>query len=376
MKNPFVYGGEVSGNAFCNREREIQELIRDIQQGENIIIFSPRRYGKTSLIKRVLEIADQMDILTVYIDLYPATTKQKFVEIYARALAKSIKGKIETVYETLRGLLPRLVPKVILKGDEGPDFEFSYDKTADTLPLLDDLLVAVRKQAEKKGQKGLVVFDEFQEIANYEDDEIERKMRSIFQTHREISYVFMGSKKHLIFDLFSNPNRPFYKSGKHFPLGKIEKEVLVDFVSSKFREGKIEIAREMVSEIVDLCEAHPYYVQFLSHILWEEGEERAKIGREKLDTALQNLLKRESGSYVTLWDTLSQKQRQVMSALSQEEKAKVFSSKFLQRYNLGAASSLQKTLKSLMEKDLIEKEDGFYVVADVFFKRWIRTLEE
>lgn len=144
MKNPFVYGGEVSGNAFCNREREIQELIRDIQQGENIIIFSPRRYGKTSLIKRVLEIADQMDILTVYIDLYPATTKQKFVEIYARALAKRIKGKIETVYETLRGLLPRLVPKVILKGDEGPDFEFSYDKTADTLPLLDDLLVAVR----------------------------------------------------------------------------------------------------------------------------------------------------------------------------------------------------------------------------------------
>ncbi|MDI6792173.1 MAG: ATP-binding protein [bacterium] len=375
MKNPFVYGGEVSGSAFCNREKEIQELIRDIQQGENIIIFSPRRYGKTSLIKRVLEMAGQMDILTVYIDLYPAITKQKFVEVYARALAKSIKGKTETVYETLRGLLPRLVPKVVLKGDEGPDFEFSYDKTADTLPLLDDLLAAVRKQAEKKGQQGLVVFDEFQEIANYEDDEIERKMRSIFQTHREISYVFMGSKKHIIFDLFSNPNRPFYKSGKHFPLGKIEKEVLADFVSSKFREGEIEITREMVSEIVDLCEAHPYYVQFLSHILWEEGEEKAEIGREELDTALQKLLKRESGSYITLWDTLSQKQRQIMSALSQEEKAEVFSSKFLQKYNLGAASSLQKTLKSLMEKDLIEKEDGVYVMADVFFKRWIRTLE-
>ncbi|MEW6606242.1 MAG: ATP-binding protein [bacterium] len=371
MKNPFIYGEEVSGNAFCNRKDEIAELVKDIENGENIIIFSPRRYGKTSLIKEVIRNLQNRPFLIAYIDLYPAITKEKFIEVYARALSQSIKGKIEVVMERIKELLPRLLPKIVIRPDNLPEVEFEYDKTTNISPILDDLLTAVKKEADRRGMNGVVVFDEFQEIANYGDDEIEKKMRSVFQSHRNVSYIFMGSKHHLMFDMFYNLNRPFYKSGKHFPLGKIEKGNLISFIKYHFKRSQIQIEDKTIEKIVEISECHPYYTQYLCHILWDEYSDQVKVEEKSVALALLGLLKKESTLFATIWDTLTLKQKQVLAGLSQQEKAEVFSTDFLRRYNLGAPSSVQKALKGLMEKELIEKENGQYIICDIFFKRWI-----
>jgi len=168
MKNPFVYGEAVSGEHFCDRANEISELVTDITNGVNVIIFSPRRYGKTSLIRRVLENAKAEGLLTFYVDLYPAISKQRFIEIYARAISKGLPGKASRIAKNLREYLPKIIPKIVLDG-QSMRFEFEFDRTADISPHLDDLLEAVSKAAQQHKKNAVVVFDEFQEIANFDD---------------------------------------------------------------------------------------------------------------------------------------------------------------------------------------------------------------
>ena len=339
MKNPFVYGETVSGDNFCNRKKDIKELSEDIKNGQNIIIFSPRRYGKTSLIKEVLRKTKAKGIITFYIDLYPAINKKKFIEIYASAISSGIHGSVRQVVKKM-----------------------------------DDLLNAAKKMADRKKKSAVVVFDEFQEIANFEDDEIERKMRSVFQNHRNVSYIFMGSKTHLMRDIFNNPHRPFYKSGKHYPLGKIDPEELSIFAKKKFLEQKITIGKNELNVLLDVTECHPYYFQMLCHVLWELCLENRIIAENDIDKALEILVSRESSVYIAIWDELTIKQKNLLAALAKEEYPEIFSKKFLETYGIGPASSIQKALKKLLKKELVQQENGSYVIYDLFFKKWIRRI--
>ena len=371
MKNPFVYGEAVSGEYFCDRMHEINELLTDIKGGLNVIIFSPRRYGKTSLIRRVLEDAKAEGLFTFYIDLYPAINKQRFIEIYAKAISAGLPGKVSRIAKKLKEYMPRIIPKVVMD-DQSMRFEFEFDRTADISPHIDDLLEAVAKASVQHKKNAVVVFDEFQEIASFDDGELERKMRSVFQNHRNVSYIFMGSKTHLMRNIFNNPNRPFYKSGKHFPLQKIMPEDLGAFAAKKFLEGGIEVTENEISEIVNISECHPYYFQMLCHVLWDICQESGVMAHHYIEEAIDVLISRESSTYVALWEGLTNKQKNLMVALAREEYPEVFSKSFSEKYSLGASSSIQKALKKLLEKDLVQQENGSYVILDLFLKRWIR----
>ena len=371
MKNPFIYGEEVSGAAFCDRKEEIKELLRDIENGQNVIIFSPRRYGKTSLIKEVLRKAKRRGILTFYVDLYPAITKQKFIETYAKGIAKGITGTRESILRAIRNLLPRLIPKIVIRGEGLPDFEFDFDRTKGMEPLLDDLLNTVKNKADAEKKIAVLVFDEFQEITNYGDSEIERKMRSTFQSHHNVSYIFMGSKRHLMNELFYNPNRPFYKSGKHLPLQKIDRKEFIKFIKEKFELGKYGMETNSLESILDITQCHPYYTQMLSHIIWEGEEDTKKISKASINRAIDKLLSRESGSYLSIWETSTQKQKQLLEALVKSTGKEIFSGDFISKYNLVSASSVQKAVKALLDRELIERENETYAFADIFFKLWI-----
>jgi len=370
IKNPFIYGEEVSGEYFCDREEEIRELLRDIENSQNVIIFSPRRYGKTSLIKEVLRRAK--GFLTFYIDLYPAITKQKFIEQYASGISRGLKAKKETILQIIKELIPRIIPKVVVTTKNEWKFEFDFDRLKPTGPILDDLLEAAHKQANKENKKAVVVFDEFQEIANYEDDEIERKMRSAFQTHHNVSYIFMGSKKHMMDNLFNNPNRPFYKTGKHFLLGKIKRDAFYTFIEHKFKSAKFDYSKETIEHILDITECHPYYTQMLCHFIWEEAENR-KLTEETVELAIEKIFYSESSAYITTLDNLTQLQKRVLLSLAKDESAtEIFSNEFIKKHNLSSPSSVQKAIKVLLEKEIIEKNNGKYIFIEVFFKRWLK----
>jgi len=371
MKNPFVYGETVSGENFCNRTQEIKELVADIKNCQNVIIFSPRRYGKTSLIKQVLQKVKAKGVLTFYIDLYPAINKRKFIELYAGAISSGLPGGVRQVVKKIKEYLPRIIPKVVME-EQSVHFEFEFDHTSNISPHIDDLFVAVKKVADQKKKTAVVVFDEFQEIANFDDDEIERKMRSVFQNHRNVSYIFMGSKTHLMRDIFNNPNRPFYKSGKHFPLDKIDPKELSLFAKKKFSDQAIDIGHNELNSILNNTECHPYYFQMLCHVLLELCMDSRMITEADIDEALNILISRESSVYVAIWEELTIKQKNLMVALAKEEYPEVFSNKFLETYSLGSSSSIQKALKKLLKKELVQQENGSYIIYDLFFKKWIR----
>lgn len=372
MKNPFVYGEEVTGDAFWNRTKEIQELARDIHNGQNVIIFSARRYGKTSLMKTVLERVRKEGVLTVYIDLYPAITKEKFVELYAKAVSRSLGKPSQKILDTVKRLFPKLIPKIVIRGEGEAEFEFDYEPRDVFKGSLPDLLNAVQKRAKEEKREACVAFDEFQEITNYSDDEVEKEMRTAFQSHRNVSYIFLGSKKHLFGRLFQDPNRPFYKSGKHMPLARLPFEEVKKHVKEKFHLGKIAVKPDVLSPIAEKGAGHPYYTQLLCHILWDECFDKKEISAQDVETALDKMLKRESEVYETVLDKLPQKQKSLLAALSSEPEAQIFSNPFLSRYRLGNPSSVQKALQLLIEKDILDREGNHIVFQDPFFALWLQ----
>lgn len=372
MKNPFVYGEEVTGDAFWNRTKEIQELTRDIHNGQNVIIFSAGRYGKTSLIKTVLEKVRKEGVLMVYVDLYPAITKEKFVEIYAKAVSRSLGKPTQRILDTVKRLFPKLIPKIVIRGEGEAEFEFDYEPRSVFKASLPDLLNAVHKRALEEKQDACVAFDEFQEITNYSDDEVEKEMRAVFQSHRNVSYIFLGSKKHLFGKLFQDPNRPFYKSGKHTPLGRLPLSEVNKYVKERFAQGKINLTQEVLSLIGERGGGHPYYTQLLCHILWDECLDKKEINAKDIDQALDKMLERERQVYETILDGLTQMQKNLLIALSAEPKAQIFSSEFLSRFHLGSASSVQRAFQGLIEKDILDKENDHVAFQDPFFPLWLQ----
>ena len=378
MENPFVYGKVVRGKYFADREAEIAELKNDIASSQNVIVFSPRRYGKTSLILEVLDRVKDEGLLTCYIDLFKVTSQETFIAAYAREVARLQGGRIQTMLKKIRDLLPRLVPKVVMKGEKVDlEVEFEFDPRADKGPLFDDLFEAVATMSLQTGKKAVVVFDEFQEITGWDvKGQIERQMRTHFQMHESVSYIFMGSKRHLMQELFRNKNRPFYRFGRHFPLGKIPKDEFAEFIQRHFEETGYQTDLDAIREILHVADDHPYYTQLLCHILWDRKRQDKVIAKEDIYLAVQEVFMREAHAFHDIWDMLPLKSRQLLVALAKEDSPQVrpFSSGFLQKHNLGSASSVQRAITRLLEEEVLEKTNGGYQFTDVFFKRWLRQM--
>lgn len=377
MENPFVYGKVARGEFFADREAESEELMADIASGQSVIIFSPRRYGKTSLILEVLDRAREEGLLAVYLDLFKVTSEEGFIAAYAKQLAKLQAGGVRSVLRSLRELLPRLVPKVVLKSEKaGVEVEFEFDPRSERAPLLDDLFDAAATIGTKSGKRAVVVFDEFQEIADWDGaGNVERQMRAHFQLHQSVSYIFMGSKRHLMQGIFQSKNRPFYRFGKHFPLGKIPRNEFAAFIQKRFGETGVQVVGPVTDEILNVTEDHPYYTQLLCHILWDRTREARAVTTDDVSSALQKVFLREAHAFHDLWDMLPLKVRQLLVALAKEENSQVqvYSSDFLQKHNLGSASSVQRAVSRLMIEEILEKLTGGYQFTDIFFKRWIRN---
>jgi len=373
MENPFVYGKVARGESFADRETEIEELMADIQSGQNVIIFSPRRYGKTSLILEVLDRVKKEGILVVYLDLFKVTSEEGFIAAYGKEVAKLQSGGIRTVLQKLRELLPRLLPKVVLKS-ENAGVEVEFDPRNERAPLLDDLFEAVATIVTKSSGRAAVVFDEFQEIAGWDPaGKVERQMRAHFQLHSNISYIFMGSKRHLMQEIFQNKNRPFYRFGKYFPLQKIPRDAFSAFIQDRFGESGVQVAPSAIEAILNTTEDHPYYTQLLCHILWNGGREERIVAEGDVQQAVRQIFLREAHAFHDLWDMLPLKARQLLVALAKEgrSQAQLYSSNFLQKHGLGSASSVQRAVSRLMTEEILEKANGGYQFTDVFFRQWI-----
>ncbi|UCH97305.1 MAG: ATP-binding protein [Candidatus Aminicenantes bacterium] len=371
--NPFVYGEKVSGENFCNREQEIKELVSEISSGQNIMIYSPRRYGKTSLMSIVLTKVEEKGLIPLYIDLFPVMSNEDFVRISLKAISLVLSRSSKNLLKKVKTFFKHISPSLFLTvaEDGTPSIGINFSK-AETLPALEDIFNGFCDFIKEKKKRGVVVFDEFQQVGELEDTRIEKTLRGIIQNHREISYVFMGSKKHLIYDMFNNPERPFYKSSAHFPLKKIDPGPFSDFIRKKFIKSNISIDEVTAEYIVNTAAAHPHYTQLLAHMIWEYVSAPGKIGFEQVDKAVNRIIEREEAAFTNLWDNLTLHQKKLLLSLSlKKDSDKIFSAEYVKQFNLSSTGTVQRGIKSLLNKGIIDKNGEKIEINDVFLKLWL-----
>ncbi len=373
MANPFQYGSVVSGDAFCNRTDELQDLLRACENAEKLFVYSERRLGKTSLVRTVLGQLPPRKFIAIYVDLWPTDSEASFATTTARAISMALASTPKQLLDAAKRMFNQLVPSVSLGDDGKPMVTFGTLTPRQSEIELEEVLGAPAAIAAQGRRKVVVVFDEIQRILEYESDLAERKLRSVIQHQSDVCYLFLGSRKHLIQEMFLDKSRPLYRSAGHYPLSPIAEQHWIGFVEKKFRSAGKTIGTEAIREVYRLTDGHPFYTQLLCHVLWELTESGADARTAQIAAALQILLDRESHAYTMLWESLTANQCRFLRGLAFEPHGvKPYSSEFTGRYGLRSASNAQRASETLVERDLVDPENGSFVIVDRFFRLWIR----
>jgi len=342
--------------------------------GGRCFVYAERRMGKTSLLKKALGELPAKQFVPVYIDLWPTDGSASFAAATASALVLASETKVGRLLDLAKHLFSRLRPSVTVTESGDPTIEFGMERQSVSKPDLREVLAAPQRLAEKTGKSVVVVFDEFQQILQYDDDFVERQLRSSIQHHSNVSYLFLGSRKHLLQGMFLDNSRPLYRAAAHYPLGPIATEHWQPFIAAGFRRAKKKIRKSLVRDLCDQTEGHPFYTQHLCHVLWQMTEPGSTAGHETLAAALAELLRRESYAYLTLWDMLTKNEQRLLRGLADSDSPpKPFSSAFTQKYGLRSASNSQRAADSLLRKDVIDRDDTSFTITDRFLQLWIRS---
>lgn len=373
MNNPFVYGEAVKGKNFTDRKHELAEMEKDLSSGERIFLISPRRYGKTSLIINVLDKMKSRNFYTVYLDLYKATSIQQLIELYAREVAKAVESKIEKMFNFLKEALPGLRPSIQIQPDGTTTVGIDViQRPLENLQFLDEIFDLPQRIARRKRKRFVVVFDEFQEIRNFDGDSIEKTMRACFQHHNKVSYIFAGSKRHILYDMISDPDRAFYKMGKIVNLSKLPRNEFTEFIKKTFTKTGFTIDKQTIHKILDLLDDYPYNTQYLCHKLWDDFYDRKRIDIQDVEPTIKKIIEENSPVFLTIWDNLSLPQRRLLHAIAVSETDHPYSQNFITSYNLGSPASVQTSLQLLEKRQILDKKNTVYFFTDVFFREWIK----
>ena len=374
--NPFEYGGVVAENAFCNRAREKADLAKAIRNHEKLFVFSERRFGKTSLLKMVLAGFSKKSAVCAYVDLWPTDNEATFVTTLAKAITQSMSSSVGKLLETGKSLFSNLAPSVTLDEEGKPAVNFGISRHTHLVPALDEVLETPAKIAAQHHRDVVIVFDEFQQVLEYRSDRVEKKLRSVIQNHSEVAYIFLGSRKHLIEKMFMDRSRPLYRAGGHYPLGPIAEEHWAPFIRERFAAAGKKINPGLIHSICEQTQGHPFYTQHLCHALWELCEPGAAVSEELIKDALGLLLERENYAYSTLWESLAINQRKFLKGLASEAATvQPFAGEFVRRSGLGSPSNAQRAVDGLLDRDVIDRENGSYLITDRFFRLWVQRVQ-
>jgi uncharacterized protein len=374
--NPFRYGAVARGEYFADRERELAALTADIRGGQDVVVVSRRRIGKTSLVEAAIEELRAEGMLIAYLDLLGSPSKEELVDDLAQALSDGLLSPIERTVDRIRAWFSHLViqPRVTVGEDGRPQFEFlGYQRREDADAVLDGLL-ALPGRVAADGHRVCVVLDEFQEIVAI-DAGLPGQLRAAFQRQADVAHVYLGSKRHLMEPLFMERSAPLYRSAKPMPLGPIPAADFVPFLRDRFELGGVEISEPALARVLGLTAGLPYETQELCSYVWAEAKLRgAPVDDDLIDTALEALVDAESARYTAVWDRLPGKPRAVLLALAREP-GRVYAEDYRRRHKLGSPSSVQRALSALDRLDLVDSnEAGGQTLADLFMRLWLRRV--
>ena len=374
MANPFNYLQFATGDHFYDRREIRKDLLSRFLSGQsNVVLYGPRRYGKSSLVAELVGDLEKAGIPCVTLDVVKVPSIDMFVSAYATKVYRRL-APVKFEFRKLGMFLKSLRPKMSLgpTGETGLSFEPSGATVGPE--ALTEVLDLPQKLLSGKG-RAVVVFDEFQEVKDLlPNDGFERVMRSAIQSHRNISYIFLGSRYHMLRRMFTDHNRPFYKSAVTILLGKPPVEESVRFVIDRFASAGKSIARDAAERLVGKIENIPYFIQQLGFETFRlvDDAHRKSVSSADVDSAFANLSCFNRDQYEQLMLTLSVSQKKLLIALAHEQTDE-FGDVYRRRYALGVSSTVNSAKSKLMEDGHIERSDGKYVVADPFFAQFLRT---
>jgi len=359
-ENPFKFGTVVDGVHFTDREEEIAFISSHLRSENHLIMISPRRFGKTSLIRKILKESERRHI---YLDLQVVLSEEDFASQLLRRVYRIFP------FQKLKGYIRsfRLIPSVIMNPVTG-EIEISFTPGSRDLAPLEDVLNLIEKLGREEN-KIIIVFDEFQEIFRINSG-LDRMLRSVIQDHKNINYVFMGSSESMIREIFEKKGSPFYRFGTLFTLGKIAQDKFRLYLEYNFT-GFIEEAAAVSTEILKITGSHPYYTQQLAFTVWEMVN-RSGYNADIAEAAADEIVTSHDKDFELLWNTLNRTDMMVLAGMSLSELSPL-SDEFGRLYGTGAVSTVFSSLQRLVRKGMVIKEGTAYTIDDPFFRRWLRA---
>ncbi len=372
METPFIFGKIATEKNFTDREQETAALVQNFTSRINTIIISPRRWGKSSLVNKAANLAMEQDALlrVCHIDLFNVRNEEHFFSLLAQKVLAATSSRWEEAVESGKKFFTHLVPKISIGSDllGEVSLEFNYEAVKENP---DEILDLAERIAKEKGLKLVVCIDEFQNISEFsESDYFQKKLRSHWQRHANVSYCLYGSKRHMMMEVFTNASMPFYKFGDLIFLDKIATPHLVKFFQNRFNDtGKLidEVASRLIAELSD---NHPYYAQQLAQLSWLRTQ--SECTEEIVWEAHAALVEQLSLLFVTITETLTTQQLCYLKAVLAEEKS-IGSTEVMHRYKISSATSLARSKATLIKNDILDLKAGKLSFQDPIYAYWLKT---
>ncbi|MDR3227210.1 MAG: ATP-binding protein [Prevotellaceae bacterium] len=369
--NPFLLTGYESPEYFCDRKIETEKLITALQNGRNITLISPRRMGKTGLIHHVFNsFANKKGVTSIYIDIYHTNSLSNFVKLLANTVVGSLDTKSQKIISKVFSFFKSIRPVLAADNSSGIPkltIDFAPSQTEESLKEIFDYLA-------ESGKTCFIAIDEFQQITNYGENGVEALLRSYVQQLTNVHFVFSGSQKHIMESLFTSASRPFYQSTQMLQLAEIDKIEYQKFASKLFSKANKTITPEVFNLIYEKVNGHTWYVQMLLNRLYSLAKTEYDVATaEKISDEIIN---ENEATYQTYCKLITEKQLRLLKAIAAENiVTQPTSNFFIEKYKLGAASSIKTALTSLLEKELIFENNGNYRVYDCFFSIWLSKIK-
>ena len=373
INNPFIVGKYLSDKYFCDREKETAFLHKQIENGRNVALISPRRIGKSGLIQHLFnqpEIKEQYHVF--FVDIYATTSLNELVYVLGKEIYEQLKPKTtawkEKFFQTIASLRigAKLDPMSGL-----PSLDLGLGDIQAPQTTLDEIF-SYLNEADKPC---IVAIDEFQQIGEYKEKNVEALLRTKIQQCRKAQFIFSGSKRHVMSLMFNSPSKPFYQSAVSMGLEPIPVPTYTEFAMRLFAESNKQIAPEVIESVWEQYEGYTWFVQMMMNELYALTPAGQTCLPAQIPTAVYNIIMAQETSYRELLSNLPQRQKTILQAIAKEGAAQnITAQKFIRKYNLGSASSVQSAVKLLIKSDLITKTDGIYRVYDFFFAKWLASV--
>jgi len=370
MTNPFVTSGYAGREYFCDRVQETEKLVSLLTNGNNVALISPRRIGKTDLIRHCFAqeaVSDKYH--TFVIDIYATNSLRDFVNLFGKAILDTLRSKGKKIWERFLQTLSSLRAEIKFDADGKPIWSIGLGAITNPTITLDEIF-AYLDNADKPC---LIAIDEFQQITRYNDDKnVEATLRTYIQRSSNAHFVFAGSQRHLMSAMFASPSRPFYQSVAILNLKNIPMEKYEEFAAHHFQQAGKRLGQGVVKRLYEQFDGITYYLQRMMNYLFLSTPVGQTCPTEAIDSAIAEIVADSADTYTSLLMQIPEKQRMVLLAIASEGHSRnVSSGAFVKKYHLQSPSTVLSAIKGLLEKDLVTQEDGAYIVYDRLFSLWL-----